>query len=243
MGQQSSNASNKAPEIAELVNEHINNLDDKGKLQLPDDMPEWQQHVIRSEKRQRDAQAELSKTQSKLRTANATNDVLMETASGMVPSDYQLSDAELIDLDTLKKTDPDKYRLRVNALEATAKEAQKTKLEELTGLAVTKAQTAYTNKSRSEVLSEFRVANPALVITDDVLVNDVPPRFLNGVNSGEVSYAQYLEDVKAYLTTDKRVASGSVGDPNNLSSQPGSRTPGKGAAKLQGDKDYAKMTL
>ena len=59
------NASNQA-NIAELVTKHINNLDDKGKLQLPEDMPEMEKHIIRSEKRQRDAQAELSKTQHQL---------------------------------------------------------------------------------------------------------------------------------------------------------------------------------
>ena len=81
MGQKSNNASNQEPNISELVTKHIHDLDDKGKLQLPEDMPDWQKHVIRSEKRQRDAQSELGKTLARLKEQEAVNGVLLETAS------------------------------------------------------------------------------------------------------------------------------------------------------------------
>ncbi|RLA58326.1 MAG: hypothetical protein DRQ78_12205 [Epsilonproteobacteria bacterium] len=237
------NASNQDTELSELVSKHINNLDDKGKLQLPDDMPDWQKHVVRAEKRQRDAQSELGRTQAQLRESKAVTDVLMATASTMVPDDFQLSDDELTALDKLKTTDPDKYRLEVNALEAKAKEAQKEKLAELTTKAATAATDAHTTKNRVTVLAEFRDANPDLVITDDVLVNDVPPRFLKGVQDGEYDYATYLSMVKDYVGTGKKAPEGNEGDPHNIHKMNGSQTPGKKAAGRQGQGDYAKMTF
>jgi len=243
MGQKPSNASNHDTDIAELVKTHVNNLDDSGKLQLPDDMPDWQKHVIRSEKRQRDAQSELGRTQSKLRESDARNGVLMNTASTIVPEDFQLSSEELTKLNELKSNDPDKYRLEVNALEAKAKEAQKVKLKELTDTAAKQANDAFTSKSRVEVLADFRGANPELQITDDALVNDVPPRFINGVNTGEYTYGEYLEKVKVYLNTGKKAPDGKDGDEHNIHKMGGSNTPGKKAAEKAGQDDYAKMTF
>ncbi len=236
------NASNQA-DIAELVTKHVNNLDDKGKLQLPDDMPDWQKHVIRSEKRQRDAQSELGRTQAKLRESDAKNGVLMDTASTMVPDDFQLSDDELKKLNELKVSDPDKYRLEVNALEAKAKEAQQEKLKGMTDAAAKQANEAFTSKSRVEVLADFRDANPDLQITDDTLVNDVPPRFINGVNNGDYTYGEYLEKVKTYLGTGKKAPDGKDGDPHNIHKMGGSQTPGKKAAEKAGQDSYAKMTF
>ena len=235
--------SNQEPDISELVNKHINNLDDKGKLQLPEDMPDWQKHVIRGEKRTRDAQAELSKTQTKLRESDAVNGVLMETASTMVPDDFQLSDTELANLNALKKNDPDKYRLEVNALEAKAKDAQAAKLSELTNKARTEATTTHVSKNRLSVLQDFRAANPDIVITDEVLVNDVPPRFLNGVNTGEYTYEEYLEKVKTYIGKGSSINGSNEGDKHSLNNMPGSKTPGKKASANAGKDDYKKMTF
>jgi len=235
--------SNTDTEIAELVNEYVHNLDDKGKLQLPEDMPSWQKHIIRGEKRTRDAQAELSLEQNKFRQSEAKNAVLMETASTMVPEDFQLSDTELTELNTLKKNDPDAYRLKVNALEASALEAQQTKLTEMTTKAAEEATAAHTTKNRVTVLAEFRDANPDLSITDDVLVNDVPPRLLAGVTSGQYSYGEYLTKVKEYLTTGKTTTGDETGDPHNMHKLPGGQTPGKKAAEKAGQSDYAKMTF
>ena len=237
------NASNQEPEISVLVATHVNNLDDKGKLQLPDDMPEWQKHVIRSEKRQRDAQSELSKTQVQLQEASAVNEVLLSTAKAVVPSDFQLSDAEIAELESIKFKDPDAYRLRINELETKARAMQTENLTKVMDEAKTKASQSYQAKDRITVLHEFRAANPTLVITDDVLVNDVPARLINGVTDGKYDYAEYLEKVKAYLVAGTTVPKGDGGDPHNMHQTPGSQTPGKKAADNAGKDDYKKMTF
>ena len=235
--------SNQDTEISELVTKHVNNLDDKGKLQLPDDMPDWQKHVIRSEKRQRDAQSELGKTQGKLRESEAVNGVLMDKAGTMIPESFQLSEDEINKLDALKRNDPEKYRLEVNALEAKAKEAQTLHLGEITKKAAEDATTSQVAKNRLSVLQDFREANPELVITDDVLVNDVPPRFLTGVTNGEYDYPTYLTMVKEYVQTGKAAQQSNAGDQHNLSDMAGGNKPGKKAAENAGKNDYKKMTF
>lgn len=230
-------------EIAELVKEHINNLDDKGKLNLPDDMPSWQKHVIRSEKRQRDAQAELSKSQMAFRGAEAENSVLRDSALTMIPTEFQLSEADITALDKLKFKDPDAYRLKVNQLEKDALAAQAKNVDELTTKAREDASNKHVVKSRVEVLVDFKAANPDLVITDDVLAYDVPPRLLAGVESGKYTYAEYLEKVKVYVTTGKSAASKEDGDSHSMNNMPGSRTPGKSAAEKAGRNDFAKITF
>jgi len=237
------NASNSNSDINELVTKHVNNLDDKGKLQLPDDMPDWQKHVIRSEKRQRDAQSELGRTQSQLRESAAVNTVLMEKAGSMIPDNFQLSEDELVEINKLKTTDPEAYRLKVNDLEAKAKIAQSTLLGELTKKAADDATTAHVSKNRITVLADFRDANPDLVITDHVLVNDVPPRYLAGVTDGNYTYEEYLGKVKTYLETGKNVAGDDKGDPHNIHNMTGGHKPGKAAADKAGKSDYAKMTF
>lgn len=234
--------SNKA-EIAELVTKHINNLDDKGKLQLPEDMPDWHKHIIRSEKRQRDAQAELGKTQATLRGVEASNEVLRKQALSIVPGSLNLGEAELQALEVLKTNDVEAYRLQVNELEALALKQNADALAALTSEAVTKANETFIAKDRITVLHEFRSANPNTVLTDEVLVNDVPPRFMNELNAGKYDYSTYLVKVSEYLQTAKVVPNVGTGEEHSLSGMAGGKTPGKAAADEAGKSDYNKITF
>jgi len=238
MGDQTKNASN-SDDIAELVSKHVNNLDDKGKLQLPEDMPDWQKHVIRSEKRQRDAQSALGVAEHKLAEADAVNGVLTK----QITSKVTLTEEEATALNDLKFKDPEKYRQTLNRLESEADEKQTETLKELTDKARTDAGTSFTATTRTEVLANFRTANPELSLTDDVLVNDVPPRFMNDLNAGKDTYEEYLVKVAEYLSTGKKVVTPGNTEEHNLSHQPGSQTPGKGAAERAGKTDYSKVTL
>ena len=237
------NASNPDTNIAELVNEHINNLDDKGKLQLPEDMAEWQKHVIRSEKRQRDAQSELSKTKSQLKEEQAAKLVLLDAASSIIPSNFQLSEEEIAELEAIKFQDPDTYRIRVNELEAKAKKAQEDNLTDLTTKAVEDVRQSNVSNNRLAVLEEFRLANPNTQLTDDVLVNDVPPRFMNDLNSGKYDYSTYLVKVAEYLNTGKVIPNSGSAEDKSLGDVSGGLTPGKDAANKAGKQDYKKMTF
>lgn len=237
------NASNQDTELSELVSKHINNLDDKGKLQLPDDMPDWQKHVVRAEKRQRDAQSALSITQKEKRELEAKNQVLGEQVSKTFSVELELSPEEAQALEVLKYRDPDAYRLQMNDLEKTAAEKKAERLNELTQGAVTKVEEQFIAKDRITVLQEFREANPDTVLTDEVLVNDVPPRFMNDLNSGKYDYQTYLTKVAEYLKTGKVLPGQSAGEQHNLSNLPGSTTPGKQAAENAGKTDYAKVTF
>ena len=218
-------------------------MDDKGKLQLPADMDIVTKELIRQAKRTRDGQSELSRSQTSNRNLTAANEVLKGQALSMVPEDFQLSDDELTALNTLKFRDPDAYRLKVNELEKNARAAQETKLGELTTTAANKANETFIAKDRITVLEEFKVANPTIQLTDDILVNDVPQRFMKDLNAGKYDYQTYLTKVTEYLVTAKVLPSQKGGDEHNLGDIAGGHTPGKKAAENAGNKDYAKITF
>jgi hypothetical protein len=92
-------------------------------------------------------------------------------------------------------------------------------------------------------LEEFRLQNPDIPLTDEVLTNDVPPRFMNELNAGKYDYRTYLEKVVKYLNLGKEIAKPKDGESKSLGSLSGGTSPGKAAAENQGKLDYAKMTF
>lgn len=230
-------------ELNTLVNKHLNNLDDKGKLQLPDDMDLTTKELVRQAKRTRDGQSALSISQGDNRNLQAKNDVLSEQVAKTLPTDLGLSSEAAQALEVLKYRDPEAYRLQMNDLEKNAAGKKAEQLDELTQGAVTKANETFVAKDRITVLHEFRLANPDTVLTDEVLVNDVPPRFMNALNAGEYDYVTYLGKVTEYLKTGKVLPGNGQGEQHNLSQTPGSLTPGKKAAEQAGKQDYEKITF
>ena len=242
MDKEKKNTTSTGSELNALVAKHLENLDSNGKLQLPEDMEPNVKEIIRLSKRTRDAQSALTKTQSKLRASEAANKVLNKVAANIIPEDFKLSEEDTAELNSLKFKDPDQYRLRLNDLETKAIQSQSTILEEKTSKAVKEANTNYEATSRVEVLNNFRIANPSNVISDEALVNDVPPRILNGVNSGEYSYHEYLVKANDYLSKGKATQEAAE-EQHNLANMTGGKTPGKKAAENAGKNDYKKLTF
>ncbi len=179
--------------VNELVNEQLSNLDANGKLQLPDDMPSEMKEIVRSHKRQRDAQSELSRVQKELRDSKATNKVLNDKQL-VLPANLGLSQEEIVEINGLSTSNPEEYRKRMNAAEQSARVTAQAELDSGVTKSIEDANNAHITDNRVTVLQNFRQANPELVITDDVLVNDIPPRFMNDLTSGKyANYGEYLE--------------------------------------------------
>ena len=230
-------------DISAMVNEQLKNVDDKGKLNLPDDMPDWQKHVVRGEKRQRDAQSALGKAKDQLRTSEATNKVLNDKQL-VLPANLGLSQDEITEINGLATSDPEQYRLRMNAAETNARTKAQEELDSGVTKSIEEANTSHITQNRVTVLQNFRDANPELVITDDVLVNDVPPRFMNDLTSGKyANYGEYLEAVKGYLEKGVVIPAGNEGDKHNLNHVSGASTPGKLAGDKQKLTDLSKVSL
>ena len=230
-----------AEEIETAVTQHTNK--DTGKLDLPDDMSDDDKFLIRHGKRTRDAQAELAKAQKELRTSQATNKVLNDKQL-VLPANLGLSQEEIVEINGLSTSNPEEYRKRMNKAEADARTVAQTALDEGVTKSIDEANNAHITDNRVTVLQNFRQANPELVITDDVLVNDIPPRFMNDLNSGKYeNYNAYLTAVKGYIEKGAVIDEGNAGEEHNLQHMNGKTVPGKKAGDRQKIADLSKVSL
>ena len=188
------------------------------------------------EKRFKDTQGAFTKSQQELKALQARNKVLEEMAAPKV----ELDEATKTGLENLKFSDPDAWRAKLNTLETEATNAHRATLTEAERLANQNTEL----ENRAQTLADFKVSHPDLVINDDVIKYDVPPRITNKLESGEISFEQYLNDVAGYLNQGKV-----VGDGNTTLKQPnlkdvgGDDTPTDGAVKKDIVKDYANVVF
>lgn len=174
------------------------------------------------EKRYKDLQAAYTKSQQELKVTKAKVEALSELAT----PGFTLSDDQKTELDELKFSDPDAWRVKVNQLEAEANKAHFDSLSEVEKKAAVEAEL----ERRAQVLADYNQRHPELQITDDVISSDIPPRFTKKLESGEISFETFLEEVHEYLKTPKVVGSANkvLGQPN-LSKTGGGETPTRGA--------------
>ena len=229
--------------VQELISKYIDKVDEKGKLQLPDDLSDVEKELIRQAKRTRDAQRALSKAQLERERLAKEKEELEKIAREAVPADFQLTPEQIEEIEKLKFTDPEEYRIRVNKLEEEARRKQDERLREIQEKARQEAENMYLSQTRQAVLEEFRKANPDVPITDEVLANDVPPRFTKELNEGKYDYETYLQKVAQFLRANKVVAGKEIPDTPDLGNLAGATTPGKVAAEKQGKVDYKKLTF
>jgi len=222
----------------ERVNQALDSaaLDDKGNIILPEDLPEDLIFSARAEKRRRDTQSALAKASSSVSILSVENEELKKMIQQ--GKRIELSPDEIEELDELKHSDPDAWREKMNALEQTADTTITSKLTEISDKAKTKGAIG----ERQVLLEAFLHDNPGLVINDEVINNDIPPRITRALENGEISFMEFLGKVKQYLGTEKVVDAGSIpGSGPNLSDIGGSDIPGKKAEGKQTETEYEKM--
>ena len=234
-------AGNSEPETFEQkVNAAVDaaTIDEKGNLVLADDISDDIKYAARSEKRRRDTQSALAKATSAKSILEVENEELKKLV--MQGARIELTPEDKEELDELKHSDPDAWRDKMNALEQSSNATTTTKLSEISD----KAKVTGTVGERSVLLEAFLHDNPGLVINDEVLQNDIPPRILRTLENNEVTFMEFLGNVKTYLDTTKVVDSNlPPGSGPNLSSIPGSDIPGQRAEETQQETDYEKMVF
>jgi len=194
------------------------------------------QPEIDFEKRFKDTQGAFTKSQQELKATQARLEVLEK----LTTPEVELDEATKTELENLKFSDPDAWRTRLNTLEKEAHNKHKDTLTEAERLA--NQQTELVN--RAQTLADFQASHPDLVINDDVIKYDVPPRITAKLESGEISFETYLNDVKDYLSQGKV-----IGDGNKTLKQPnlkdvgGDDTPTDGAVQKDIVKDYADIVF
>ena len=210
---------------------------DNGKLEFPEGTPEEVVYAATAEQRRRDTQAEFTKTKQAQAALEAEKTELLKQVSSDVK--IELSDEQVEELEELKFSDPDAWRRKMNTYETEAQTKRAKEVDErLKEISAKGTETAELER-RKQTLQEFQVANPGLVIDDDVIANDVPPRITKRLQDNEVTFEEFLQEAHDYLKTGKVVAmtEKTLGQPN-LSKAGGGDTPSDDAVRHESQKSY-----
>lgn len=175
-----------------------------GTYQLPEglEIPAEVRYAATLEKRRRDTESTLGKTKAQLKAEQAKVQTLQSKVALRVED--SLSDDDKATLQHLQETDMNAWRQRMNELEQTARKQLET---ELTTAADSTSQQVEMER-RGVVLAEFNMAHPDLPISNEVIENDIPPRIVNKLTQGKISFEEFLEESYEYLTKPKVVGTG-----------------------------------
>lgn len=166
------------------------------------------QQQIDFEKRYKDTQAAYTKSQQELKAVKAKVDVLEKLTTPQIQIDAEAQK----ELDDLKYSDPDAWRAKMNNLELDAR----SKHQNLISTAEQQAAIQAEMDRRTQVLNEYNSSHPGFEITDEVIQLDVPTRITKKLESGELSFDDFLGEVKEFLYAPKKVGTTNktLGQPN-----------------------------
>jgi len=197
--EKSKSAATQEPEMS--LEEQLNTIvkgmefdESSNTYKLPEEVPEHLKLAALAEKRRRDTQASLTKSRQELKKLEEANKKLQERVFNNVNID--LSEDEKDELENLKFSDPEAWRVKMNQLEIQAKEKAKESFNEV----MSEAEKLAELERRKIVLDDFLARNPGVNITDEVIANDIPPRITKKLDDGKISFEEFLEESKKYLT-------------------------------------------
>lgn len=183
------------------------------------------QQQVDYEKRYKDTQAAYTKSQQELKAVKAQVDVLEKLTTPQIQIDAETQK----ELEDLKYSDPDAWRAKMNNLELEARTKHQSTLSTAAQQAAMQAEL----ERRTQVLDEYNRSHPGYEITDEVIQLDVPTRITKKLESGELSFDNFLTEVKDFLYSPKKVgtANKALGQPN-LGNIGGGDTPSDTAVTL-----------
>lgn len=206
---------------------------ESGKQVFPDGLSEEVVYAANAEMRRRETQGSYTKSQQELRQKEAELKTV-KTFSKPIPK-VELTVEQREELDDLKINNPDAWRTKMNTLENDAiLKAEKEHAENLN-----EALTANELERRKGIFETFQKNNPEVIINDDVITNDVPPRYKQRLETGEITFEQFLENVKTYLSQGKVIQKDNLekGQPN-LTDVGGGANPGAKSIELDDVSQY-----
>lgn len=214
--------------------------DEAGNLVLPEglELDEPTKYAVTAEKRRRDTQSAYSRAQQEIKTLKSENSAAWEILAKEVS--VELTTEEQTELEELKSVDLDKWRLKVNEYDK-----KKTNKVEATRTEVkNKSARDIELEQRNEQINAYNEANPDHQLTDDVIENDIPPRYLKELEKGTISFEEFIAKSGAFLKKGKVLAK--VDEPDedeiDLSKANGSSKIPAEALKNSSKADYHKET-
>jgi gamma-glutamyl:cysteine ligase YbdK (ATP-grasp superfamily) len=173
------------PTLDEQITEALQNVDDNGKLVFADNVDPVFKALVTSKKEARDHQAAYTKSQQELHTTKAEVNVLREKTA------YKPTPEQEKELEELKHTDPDAWLEKKLTYEKEARDALSSVTDE-----------AKVAAAREALMADF-TEKTGIVVTDELLRNEVPPRYMKQLEEGKIDFSKFLEVVQKFLTTDK----------------------------------------
>lgn len=190
---------------------------------------DWKKEAEVAEQRRKDTQASYTKGQQELKALKMQNEKLLEEIQKLSSPTLELSAEELQDLDDLKVIDPDKWRIKMNTLEAEARG----KLTQRVMESQKYAEDQLELERRASVLAEWNQTHPEAMITEETLASELPPRYLKDLTEGKITFEQYLEKAHKFLTSGKIVSNEEVLGQPNLGSMSGGHSPQQDSNKQE----------
>ena len=158
--------------------------------------------AAKTEKRRRDTQASYTRSQQDLKKTQLLNQRMAETLETELVKVLPAQAAA--ELEELKHQDPDAWRAKITELENTRKSQVQEQLQAIEQEAGNKSEL----EVRIEQLRAFQEANPTVTINDEVIENDIPPRITKKLETGKISFGEFLEECRVYLAKGKVVDKG-----------------------------------
>jgi len=206
---------------------------DEGKWQLPEDLDESVAYAATAELRRRDTQSAYTKSQQEAASLRKENETLAASYEQDVAAHLSTEDKDR--LEEIKHTDPDKWRAELDKLSAANKSKFAEKRQQIKETASKETEL----ERRTRLLEEHNKANPKFALSDDVLENDVPPRFTKQLSKGEITFDEFLEKCNGFLSKDKVIAKGEEAQNEpNFSKSGGRDTPSTEAVKGESTRTY-----
>jgi len=189
---------------------------------------------VNYEKMFKDTQAGFTKGQQRIKELEAERDVYKALAPN--PMDNLNEDVQA-ELDDLKYSDPDAWRIRLNEVEGQERTRLNERITETTSKATSEAAIQFELSRRGTVLESFN-ANSDTPLTDDQLANDIPPRLTKKLEDGEITFEQLLVEAHQYIHTGRAIkgADELVGQPNMNSTAGGTASGDKRPDKTASQK-------
>jgi len=209
-------------------------VDDKGVAQLPADaeLPEEVAYAAMEVKRRRDTRSAYLKQAQELAALKAERAALQDKVVEASP--MSLTDDQVLQLESMKMEDPDAWREKVNALEKANKATLKEQLDELSEKSAQSASLG----GRTELYKQFE-ADTGVVLTDDMVNNDLPAAYKRGLEDGSLSFEDFLAKSKKFLSLDAVVQTPKEpAKQHNLGKAAGGSSPEEAAQELDADANY-----
>lgn len=225
MGTPNNDTQEQSVSFAEQVNSAVSQMtqDSDGKWIIPasvDANNEALVFAINAERRRRDTQSAFTRTAQE----NAQLKAEAEQLAAGWKKDFvnSLPIETQAELEELKITDPDKWRVRLQELE----QQRGAQFQENLSAIKTKAVGESEKEYRQRAFTEFSEANPDLQLTDDVIKYDIPPRITMQLDKGDITFGEYLAKAAEYLRKG-RIMPPKEGEPGeiDLSKAPGGSHP------------------